>query len=243
MLNWSDLFKYIKLSLGLPSGFIEKTDAEIKEWIILTTIPAFSQYFPDTAVAGIDVNQAKYRTDNHNVYKFFDTEVPELPIFDIRFCHFSQEGDLMMGHPIEGVWGMGELREWAVYVFTARFTKQFSSFNFTYKFIQPNKVRIDGYEHIGGTGYVAVEYEREQPHDLRKIPNAMKKDFMDLALADLKIQIGTIRTMYGDSAITTPFGDIPLRGDTLKQEGNELRDKIIDKLSDGSAPGIIIDIG
>jgi len=57
------------------------------------------------------------------------------------------------------------------------------------------------------------------------------------------IWIGGIRTSYGGGRLTTPFGEIPLEGDTLKSEGQELRREVIEKLEENSLPPIVIDVG
>ncbi|MGB4206062.1 MAG: hypothetical protein WBJ84_10655, partial [Bacteroidales bacterium] len=81
------------------------------------------------------------------------------------------------------------------------------------------------------------------PHDLRRIPNALKSEFMDLALAEIKVIIGSIRNMYGQGQISTPFGEINLNGDMLKQEGDDLKREILEKLEEHSLPPVVIDIG
>jgi hypothetical protein len=117
--------------------------------------------------------------------------------------------------------------------------KPFSNFDPTYRFITPNQIRI-----LNGnvSGFIAIEYERQHPEDLRKIPAAYRTTFMNLALADVKIQIGSIRTMYGQGTITTPFGEIPLNGDQIKQEGVDLRREILETLQENTLPPIVIDI-
>ena len=66
---------------------------------------------------------------------------------------------------------------------------------------------------------------------------------MNLCLADIMIQIGTMRSMYGDGRLSTPFGELPINGDNLKSDGKELRRDIIDELKEHTIPPIIIDIG
>jgi len=241
MLNWNTVLKYIKGRLALPSTFIEKNDTQIQDWITMTAIPEFSLYFPSNAVTGIksDVDLYKDPTLQH-VYLFYDDE--ELDILGIKDIYFSQ-GDLFInGHPFMGPFTLQSMREWALAAFQAGLLQQYSNFNYTWKFMPPNKVRILGGQ-LGGFGEAVINYEREQPSDLREIPASMKMLFMDLALAHVQIQIGNMRSYYGDGRLTTPFGDLPLNGDVLKSDGETLRDKIIENLSMSSLPPCIIDIG
>lgn len=238
MLNWNTVLKYIKGRLALPSTFIEKNDEQIKDWIIMTAIPGFSDYFPDEEYTSVLPTNPNYAVPGKtNVYRFFDEE--ELDIYSIKECYFSIGDEFITGHPPFGAFNFEGLKCWALSVFKSRFFKPFSDWNRTYHFYEPNQVMVlpdAGYENF------VVHYEREQPHDLRKIPSTMKRIFMELALAEVMIQIGGIRSQYGDGRLTTPFGEIPLNGETLKSEGTELKRETMDKLSEETIPPIIIDI-
>jgi hypothetical protein len=65
---------------------------------------------------------------------------------------------------------------------------------------------------------------------------------MDLALAHVQIKLGSLRSHYGDGRVVSPFGEIPLNGETLKQEGRELRQEVVNRLIEGSIPPVWIDI-
>jgi len=237
MLNFNQVLQYIKGRLSLPSTFIEKTDLEIQEWIKNVTIPDFSEYFPDEEYVSVLVNDSNYIVPGKtHHFRFFDEE--DLPIYDIKECFFSIGDDIITGHPVMGAMSFEGLSCWALSVFKSRFFKPFSEWYKTYKFFMPNIVRVlpDARENF------VVNYEREQPHDLRKIPPSMKRIFMDLCLADIMLWIGGIRSHYGGGRITTPFGEIPLDGDTLKSDGQELRRETIEKLAENTLPPIVIDI-
>ena len=237
MLNFNQILKYIKGRLSLPSTFIEKTDNEMIEWIQNVSIPDFSEYFPDEEYTSVIVSNSNYLVPGKTYhYRFFDEE--DLPIYGIKECYFSISDDLIAGHPIMGALSFDNLECWALGVFKSRFFKPFTEWDRTFKFFMPNIVRVLP----SATDNFVVNYEREQPHDLRKIPPSMKRIFMDLCLADIMLWIGSIRSHYGGGRITTPFGEIPLEGDTLKSDGNELRREVIEKLTENTLPPIIIDI-
>lgn len=239
MLNWNNVLVYIKGRLSLPSTFIEKGDAEIREWIKNVTIPEFSNYFPDEEYTSVITNNANYLVPGKTYhYRFFDEE--GCTIYGIKECYFNLGDDLLSGHPIMGSFSFDDLRCWSLEVFKSRFFKPFAQWNKSYRFFHPNIVRVLP---DGSVDNFVVNYEREQPHDLRKIPPVMKRLFMDLCLADIMLWIGGIRTHYGGGRLTTPFGEIPLEGDTLKSEGQELRREVMEKLEENSLPPIVIDIG
>ena len=239
MLNWNKVLMYVKGRLGLPSGFIEKTDDELKEWITITTIPEFSQYYPDDDYAAVIIANPYYHTDpRRNVFNFFDEE--DLPIIGIKEVYFSVGNPIMQGHPVLGTFSFSEYPWWSLSVFKSNLFTGSSQFSFEAKFIEPNLVQI--FPEDIAENFV-VNYEREHPHDLRKIPSAMSKIFMDLALSDVMIWIGGMRSNYGDGTLTTPFGDIPLKGSELKQEGLDMKRELIDKMVDDTIPPIIIERG
>lgn len=236
MLSWQTVLTYIKGRLSLPSGFIEKSDQDIINWITITTFQDFSDYFPDVEWTYVNPRQPKYlhESKKHHFY-FFDEE--GLDIYGIKECYFSGGDDFITGHPPMGAMSFEGLKWWGLEVFKSRFFKPFSYFSKTYLFIYPNIVRVlpECKEPF------VIEYERQQPHDLRKVPNALQREFMDLSLANVMVWLGGMRSHYGDGRITTPWGEIPLNGDTLKQEGNDLRDKTIDILRDETLPPVLID--
>ena len=239
MLNWNRVMFYIKGRLSLPSSFIEKSEGDIKKWVEEISLPEFSNYFPDTEYTSVLPNNENYRVPGRpNYFRFFDEE--ELPIYGIKECYFSSGDQFITGHPPFGALSFSSMKWWALDVFKSRFFYPFSHWHQTYKFISPNMVHV-----LSSGHYVenfAVYYEREQPHDLRKIPASMTKIFMDLALSDVMIWIGGIRSNYGDGRLSTPFGEIPLNGETLKSEGNELKREAMEKLIENSIPPIIVDI-
>lgn len=238
MLNFNQVLQYIKGRLSLPSTFIEKTDSEMTDWIKNVTIPDFSNYYPDVEWTPVLIRNPTYQVSGRSFhYKFFDDE--DIPIYDIRQCYFDLDDDYISGYPPIAALSFEGMKWWALDVFKSKFFKPFSEWNRTYRFIQPNIVRVLP---EAGDNFV-VEYEREQPHDLRRIPVTLKRIFMDLCLADIMIWIGGIRTHYGGGRLTTPYGEIPLEGEALKSEGQELRREIIDKITEDTIPPVIVDIG
>lgn len=240
MLNWTTVLKYIKGRLALPSTFIEKTDDQIREWVEITAIPEFSQYFPDVERTGINTESDLYKDpERQHTFLFFDDE--RLDILGIKECYFSQGDLIIAAHPFMGPFSMSAYKNWALAVFQARSITAVSNFNYTWKFFPPNKLQI--LSSAGAKpGLVVIEYEREHPKDLRRIPASMKMLFQDLALSHVMIMLGDLRGWYSDR-LTTPFGDIPLNSEALRSDGRELHDKIIEKLEVGSLPPVVIDYG
>ena len=237
MLNWNNVMNYIKTNLALPNTFIEKNDREIIDYLKLTTFQDFSDYFPDVESTCVIPDVAKYKHETkQNQFYFFDDE--ELDIYGIVQCYFPIGDSYISGHPPMGAMSFEGMKWWALDVFKARLFQPFSYWSKTYKFYIPNIVRVlpDAKDPF------VVEYERTQPYDMRRIPNALQREFMDMCLADIAVMIGRQRQMYGNGNITTPFGDIPLNGDMLVQMGTDLRNEVVTKLEDNSFPTFMIDV-
>lgn len=239
MLSWSNLLMYVKGRLALPSTFIEKSDTEIMDWIKLTSLREFSNYYPDVEFTAVLADNPSYKkTGKTGQFYFFDEE--DLEILGIKQCYFSLEKELLTGHPVFGPWDFQDHKWWALNVFKSRFFSTFTQLHYNYKFYPPNIVHITPHDIDGN---FAIEYERMQPPDLRKIPPSLITNFMDLSLAEVMIWIGSIRSHYGGDTIQVPFGGgIPLKGEELLQRGEELKRNVVEKLAEGTIPSIIIDI-
>ena len=236
MLNWNKVMRYVRGRLALPSTFIEKSEAEIREWIIDNSLPLFSNYYPDWERTGIVTASDTYKhPTKQNQYLISDPE--DLEVFGIRECYFPFEGQAFTGHPIMPPMSFNGMKNWSLGVFESRFFQPFSMFSYTYRFISPNYVEIFTEQK---PAHFVVEYERMQPYDLRKIPASMEQVFKDLCLADIMIWIGGMRTMY--SEISTPFGNINIKGDELASKGEDMRRELIDKMQDDSKPPITIEV-
>lgn len=240
MISWNKVIRYCKHRVSLPSSYIELTDEEIREYLIDTALSEFSTYFPDTERTSVVVSNPAYVVPNRtNQFYFFDDE--DLDIINIKECYFDMGLMSYTHHPHMNPLSMEGMKWWSLQVFTSRFFGKFSDGAFTYKFIEPNIVEVNTSD-PSNIGNFVVEYEREQPTDLSKVPRALDMMFKDLCLAHLLIRIGGIRSMYGDGQITTPFGTIDIKGAALKQEGEEIRDKIVQQLKEESILPFILDI-
>lgn len=239
MLTWDTVLMYIKGRLSLPSTFIEKSDQELKNWLTITSIPDFSNYFPDDEFTSVITDNSNYQVPGRTShYRFFDED--NLDIYSIKQCFFPMGDAVIAGHPPFGAWSFEGMSCWSLQVFKSRFFMPFSQWSKTYKFVNPNMVHV--LPETRDMSSFVVHYEREQPHDLRKVPATLKRIFMELCLADTMLWLGSIRSHYGGGRLTTPFGEIPLEGDTLKTDGEALRDKTIDKLAEETLPPVVIDI-
>jgi len=244
MLTWNVVLTYVKGRLALPSSFIEHSDTAIIDWCKLTALKDYSRYYPDVERTSVLVTSPEYQHEFRNGwYYFFDDE--NLEIIGIKDCYFPAGDSLMTGHPAWGVWSFDQMKWWSIDVFKSRFFSSATYFHKTFKFHPPNIVEVLGMENTTNTTgeNFVVEYERIQPLDLRRLPPAMHRIFMDLCLAECMLWLGSVRSHYGDGRLSTPYGEIPLNGEALKNEGMELKRDLLERMERDSLPPIIVDIG
>lgn len=239
MLTWDKVMMYVKGNLSLPSTFIEYSDQQIQEYLKLTALSEFSTYFPDWERTPVYSDVETYQVSGKtNQFYFFDEEGAD--IFNVTHCYFDITNVLWTGHPLVGPYSLEHFKWFSLGVFKSKLFHKYSDYDRVYRYIAPNIIEIIP-ENLGRTNFV-VEYEKKQPDDLSKIYQAMEMTFMDLCLAHQMIRIGNLRSQYGDGSISTPFGDIPLNGENLRQRGEDLRTKIVEKLEAESIPEITIEI-
>jgi hypothetical protein len=238
MLNASRLLQFIKTEIGFPWQFIEMTDEEILDHVTKYTLRTFAQYFPDIITIGYNLGATANKVPNKaNEFYLYDADNRE--ILSIVHVYFPLGNYVMFGHPPIGPLSFGELQQWALDVEMAGWVKSFSSWNYTVVFNHPNIFSI---RPTPKDDVVAIEYERQHAVDFSTVPNGFQMYFLELALADIMMLIGRIRKKYGDGGLKTPFGDINLSTD-IYEEGKEKRAEVIEKLSNGSIPNVVISFG
>ena len=239
MLNQNTVLNYIKTNLAFPFQMIEFTDEKILEYISTYTAKEFSYYFPEVRTIGVNLTLPQNKVPGKaNEFYIFDEQ--GLEILGIRNIFFSMSNWMFHGHPPLGPLSLGELPNWALAVETAGWVKQFSNWDYTYEFKHPNVVRVSPTPN--SEQWVAVEYEREQHPSFSGITSELQMYFMQLCLADIMILLGRLRKKYSDGNIKTPFGDIPLNAE-IGDEGKEMKRDIIDKLTAGSLPNLVLSFG
>jgi hypothetical protein len=240
MLNDARVLNFIKKNLGFPFMQVEWSDEEILENAKMETLREWSYYVPDVKKMNVNT-QLEANQVPGRINEFYLNEPEGREILNVVDIYFDQGNLYALGHPPLGVFTMGEIPDWALQVNNAMTTKMFSSWDYTFEFQHPNIVRISPYP-FNELRFMTVEYERMQADDFREVPNSLQMLFLEMALADVMINIGRIRKKYGGGNLRTPFGEIPLDSDIF-DEGKAKKTEIIEKLDRLFTPNIIIDHG
>jgi hypothetical protein len=171
--------------------------------------------------------------------EYYITEPEGREIFNVIDIYFSGSNLYMHGQPPLGPLSIGELPQWALSNELAGWVKSFSNWNYTCIFKSPNIISIRPTPI--SEEWVAVEYERQHADDFSTIQNSMQMYFLELALADIMMMIGRLRKKYGEN-LQNPFGQITLSSEIF-DEGKEKRSEVIEKLTTGSLPNVVINFG
>jgi len=238
MLNTNMVLNYIKDNLGFPFMVLELEDDKILEYIQTYTLKEFSYYSPEVKKLSLNLDLESNLVEGRaNEYYIEDPQGRE--ILNVVEVYFSSSNLLFFGHPPLGAMDPIGLRQWALDVENSMMVKAFSSYDYTIEFMHPNVVRISPVP--TNCGSVTVEYERAQSSDFSGIPTEYHWVFQEMALADIMIVIGRIRTRYRE--IRSPFGEIPLDGNELLNEGKEKKREILEKLNLGPTLNVVFERG
>ena len=238
MLSTDKILHYVKVNLAFPWQFLELTDDDIMDYITSFTLPEFSHYFPQKQKIPIDILTNPTVPNIKNEY--YIQEPDGIEILNVVNVYYPASLYYFHGHPPYGPMSTGDMREWAIQTSMAMDVMQHSTWNYTSEFMHPNILRISPALPIT-EGFLTIEYERMQPSDFSGIPNELQIIFCELALADIQIYLGRVRKRYGDN-LTTPFGNIPVSSEIF-DEGRDKKREILDLLTSGSRPNVVMQIG
>ena len=237
MLSWSFILQRVKDDLSLPNQPLEKTDDEIVDYLKRNALKKFEKYFPDYNRITLNAADEKVKVP-HKSSTFYLFDPDDREILNVKSLITDASDLILMGHDWGyGAWTFDQIPNIALQNNQARNTRIYSMFNYTTEFKAPNILTI--LPTFSGT--CVVEYERSHDPELSTIEPSLQDYFIDLCLGMTEMWIGKIRQKY--SSYNTPFGEIPVNGDVIYNDGKDLFDKTIEKLESGSQMNVIIDVG
>jgi len=236
MLNWSFITQRIKEELSLPFQLLEKSDPQIVDYLKRNALRKFEQYFPQKWRMTLNCTLDEIKVPNRTS-EFYMIDPDERDIKTVTGFVPTMGPYLFNNHPWIGPWTTGEVEGWALGVYNSGLLQPFSNFAYTTEFIPPNMIRISPIF----SGVCVIEYERSHDKELSSINPELEDIFIDLCLGMFFMQIGRLRQKYNTTS--TPFGEIPLNGDALYNDGKEIFDRTVDLMKSGSLPDIAFDHG
>jgi len=236
MLSWSFIVERLKGEMSHPFQLLEKNDTQIIDYLRRNALRKFEQYFPQKWRITLNCASAEIMVP-HRSSEFYMIDPDEREIKTVVAFYPTLGPYLFNNHPFFGPWSNGELPEWHLQTFNSGLLQPFSNFAYTTEFIPPNMIRISP----KFAGVCTIEYERSHDPELSSINPELEDVFIELCLGMFMMQTGRIRKKYNTTS--TPFGDIPLNGDDIFNEGKEIFDRTIELMKMGSLPNVSFDHG
>jgi len=236
MLSWSFIVERIKEELSLPFQTLEKSDEQIIDYLKRNALAKFTFYFPQLWRVTLNCSDPAIQVPGRRS-EFYIIDPDDREIKTITAFLPNMGPYLFNNHPFFGAWSVGELEEWHLQTFNSGLLQPFSNYQYNTEFIPPNMVRIT--PRYSSTG--VIEYERSHDPELSSIKPELEDHFIDLCLGMFFMMIGRLRQKY--STTTTPFGEIPLNGDMLYNDGKEIFDRTIEKFERMTVPNVVVDHG
>lgn len=236
MLSWSFIIQRIKEEMSHPFQLLEKSDTQIIDYLKRNALRKFEFYFPQKWRLSLNcADPALHVPDRRSEFYLIDPDEREIKTVVAFYPTLGPY--LFNNHPFFGPWSMGELENWHLNVFNSGLLQPFSNFAYISEFIPPNMVRITPrYNNIG-----VIEYERSHDPELSSINPELEDIFVDVCIGMFMMMIGRLRQKYNTTS--TPFGEIPLNGDLIYNEGKEVFDRTIELMKNGSLPNVVVDHG
>lgn len=236
MITWSFVVERIKDELSLPFQMIEFDDQEIIKYLKMHALKKFTFYFPQKWRLSLNCSDPSIQVPaRRSEYYLIDPD--DRDILTIVDFIPNMGTHLMNNHPFMGPFTTGSVPEHLLQVYNSNLLKPFSNFNYMTEFIPPNMIRITPrYQ-----GQCVIEYERTHDPELSTLNPELEDHFINLCIGMFFMKVGRIRLKY--STTQTPFGEIPLNGDTLMNDGKEIFDRTIEQFERLTVPNIVFHSG
>ena len=197
--NPSTVLQYIELNLGASIQILEISEEDIMNIIETQTIPSFSIYYPNYQLIEVIPKRDKVPGRFNTFYLKTDLEI--LGVSKVLSENYLGNSGLPMAYydsdPIN-----------------RQMTADLASMFFqpiTWAYETPNILSV--YPKTNLLGAFTVEIKTVHPSHLATIPLAMRNEFMECALYDVRIALYPIRQRF--TTINTTFGNLELFMDKL----------------------------
>lgn len=235
MLTDSIVLDFVKTELGYPFTEIELTDTDILKRAKTVLTRYFSPGCPVYKYKLINTGDPTVKADERNTFLILDPDnAGILSVFDV-----ISNNEVLMSLNILGSQGLqySDLPNWYA-AYQARSTG-FLTTNWyqIFEFSHPYYLSIRPGNTVPSNLLICYEAQHVR---FETVPTIREALLLDLIIAYVKMNIGTIRSKYAQ--LETQFGSINLNWEAIKSEGKELWDASREKL-EKMIPRTIIDIG
>ena len=224
--SFSNLIDYIKLNLGASTNAFEFTDEEMVDIICEHTLPLFSKYNPliryyrmtyaNNLITEEPTYIYQFKNFNYRIMKI-NNIIPTSSVEDLNML-YSQALRTNFMDVTEFLMNMNYLQMSNIAVAPH-----------TWRFFPPDKIEITRTTD-------AITFSEDFIVDVAVIhpdPSTVNPDLYvylrDLALADIMIYIGRIRSKF--ESFSSPYGEVQVAARSWIDEGNQLRQDTIQAMT------------
>lgn len=223
--NWDNLLSYVKLNLGADTKSFEYDDEQMLEIIKEHTLPEFSRYVPLLRYYYMIEGINTIRTEPTYIYQFINFDYKILKINNV----IEKSTLTDMDQTFAFAQNSGDVTDFLMQMNIAHMGQVAAAPN-TWRFFAPDKIEVT---RAPNTNIISRDFIAEVAciHDN---PTSVNPDMYmylrDLALADIMIFIGRLRTKFRQ--FSTPFGQVDLNADDLLQEGKTLKQETVQAMKE-----------
>jgi len=222
MQTWNDTLNFIKINLGAPINRLEISDDDLIKNLREQVLPFFSQYAPAKKFKSITNSNLMNGISGEPLYQYKIPLDEEEYIIDILGVYFTKDNGLI-DNVVPLMTSNEQVIDTIIYNSYSDLIRSMHPIN-TWEFIPPDKLLFD-FEVVFGV----IEYNTVHENLKTIDPDKYHIMFKKLCLANVKIWISSMRSKYEN--LSTQFGPIVLNWETLKQEGNQEKEEVMQLLN------------
>jgi hypothetical protein len=223
--NYSNLIDYIKLGLGASTNAFEFNDEQMIDIIKSHTLPEFSKYSPLIRYYRVTIENNLVTENPTYVYQFKNFCYKIMKVNNVISTAGLQDMDMMYSQlSRQTAYDITDFLVNVNYLHMSTIALP----DKTWRFFPPDKIEIT-------RATDTMDFSRDFITELACIhddPTTVNPDLYsflrDLALADIMIFIGRIRSRF--ESFTSPFGEVQVASRSWVDEGTQLREKTIEAL-------------
>ncbi len=223
--TYSNLLDYVKLNLGASTSAFEFTDEQMIDIFRDHTIPEFSKYIPLIRYYRMTADENLITESPTRVYQFKNFCYKIMKINSIIGTATLQDMDMLyLQAGRQAAYDVTEMLMNANYAHMSAIAIPPQ----TWRFFAPDKIEI-----INATDTMSLNNDFiAELACIHENPTTINPDqynmLRDLALADIMIYVGRIRSKY--ESFTTPYGEVQVAARSWVDEGTQLREKALEAL-------------
>ena len=223
--TWNNLISHVKRKMGAPLNMIEYTDDDIYDTIYTVVLPAMSQYIGKPMWIRLGSEHKVDPAASHEHTEFmYKIPIPDNEILiDIQEVYFNRDNMGVLGI-YQNMLAVLDPRDT---VMTNEFLDMLSSMEVVqaFHYIPPDKVWFER-DLLGND----IILECKAVHgDLSTVPSDIYHEILKpWALAETLENVAALRNKF--TQVSAPFGQIELNVQDMKQQAQDIRMQIQEKL-------------